>query len=105
MRLFCTCGRWYEGLWYAAISTKVKPLTIASVSQRLMDKNKKMKKYNPNCDEQWLVIIQNSFLMANDYNSESADKALTHLYRSEFDRVYVFERSEGLVSLLRTQKY
>jgi hypothetical protein len=98
-------GRWYEGLWYAAISTKVKPLTIASVSQRLMDKNKKMKKYNPNCDEQWLVIIQNSFLMANDYNSESADKALTHLYRSEFDRVYVFERSEGLVSLLRTQKY
>lgn len=98
-------GRWHEGLWYAAISTKVKPLTIASVSQRLMDKNKKLKKYNPACDEQWLVIIQNSFLMSSDYDSLSAHDALSHLYFSDFDRVYVFERSEGQVSLLRTQKY
>lgn len=98
-------GRWKEGLWYGAISTKVKPLTIASVSQRLMDKNKKMKKYNKACDEQWLVIIQNSFLMSSDYNPMSAHDALSHLYFSDFDRVYVFERSEGRVSLLRTQKY
>lgn len=98
-------GRWYEGLWYAAISTKVKPLSIASVSQRLMDKNKKMKKYNQACDEQWLVIIQNSFLMSSDYDPLSAHDALSHLYFSDFDRVYVFERSEGSVSLLRTQKY
>lgn len=97
-------GRWLEGLWYAAISTKVKPLTISSVSQRLVAKNGKLKKYLP-CDEQWLVIIQNSFLMSSSYNTLTAKSALEHTYRSDFDKVFVFERSEGLVSLLDTVKH
>ena len=42
-------GRWYESLWYAAIATKVKPLSISSVSQRIVAKNYKLRKYNPIC--------------------------------------------------------
>lgn len=98
-------GRWYEGLWYAAIATKVKPLSISSISQRLVAKNCKLQKYNPTCDEQWLVIIQNSFLMSSSYNSEAAEVALAHIYRSNFDKVFVFERSEGMVSRLNIEKY
>ena len=94
-------GRWTESLWYAAISTKVKPLTISSVSQRLVAKNNKLKKYTY-CDEQWLVIIQNSFLMSSSYNLLTAKSALEHTYRSDFDKVFVFERGEGVVSLLST---
>ncbi len=98
-------GRWYDGLWYAAISTKVKPLSIASVSQRLIAKECKLRKYNPECDEQWLVIIQNSFLMSSSYNPLTANEALIHTYHSNFDKVFVFERSVGSVSLLNTEKY
>lgn len=98
-------GRWLEGLWYAAISTKVKPLSIASVSQRLIAKEWKLKKYNPLCDEQWLIIIQNSFLMSSSYNPLTAEEALSHKYRSNFNKVFVFERSAGSVSLLKTEKY
>lgn len=97
-------GRWYDSLWYAAISTKVKPLSISSVSQRLLSKNCKLKKYNPTCDEQWLVIIQNSFLMSSSYNALTAQKALSHVYKSGFDKVFVFERSEGSVSQLKIEK-
>ncbi|MBO4529284.1 MAG: hypothetical protein J5767_01460 [Paludibacteraceae bacterium] len=98
-------GRWYEGLWYAAIATKVKPLSISSVSQRLVAKNCKLRKYNSSCDEQWLVIIQNSFLMSSSYNSSTAAEALAHHYKSNFDKVFVFERSEGLVTRLDIEKY
>mgnify|MGYP003370744811 FL=1 len=98
-------GRWYDGLWYAAISTKVKPLSVASVSQRLIAKECKLKKYNPTCDEQWLIIIQNSFLMSSSYNPLTASEALAHTYKSTFDKVFVFERSAGSVSLLKTEKY
>ncbi len=98
-------GRWYDGLWYAAISTKVKPLSVASVSQRLVAKECKLKKYNPTCDEQWLIIIQNSFLMSSSYNPLTASEALAHTYKSTFDKVFVFERSAGSVSLLKTEKY
>ncbi len=97
-------GRWHDSLWYAAIATKVKPLSISSVSQRLVAKNFKLQKYNPACDEQWLVIIQNSFLMSSSYNSVSAKDALEHIYRSKFDKVFVFERSEGMVTRLQTNK-
>lgn len=97
-------GRWQESLWYAAIATKVKPLSISSVSQRLLAKNCKLKKYMP-CDEQWLIIIQNSFLMSSSYNPLTAKKALSHCYKSNFDKVFVFERSEGSVTLLPTKKY
>ena len=93
-------GRWYESLWYAAIATKVKSLSISSVSQRLMAKDCKLKKYNPACYEQWLVIIQNSFLMSSTYNPLTAQKALAHTYHSNFDKVFVFERSEGSVTPL-----
>ena len=93
-------GRWYESLWYAALATKVKSLSISSVSQRLMAKDCKLKKYNPSCDEQWLVIIQNSFLMSSTYNPLTAQKALSHTYHSNFDKVFVFERSEGCVTPL-----
>lgn len=98
-------GRWYESFWYAAIATKVKPLSISSVSQRLVAKNCKLKKYNPICDEQWLVIIQNSFLMSSSYNSATAEEALSHVYRSDFDKVFVFERGEGMVTRLNTERY
>ncbi len=98
-------GRWYDGLWYAAISTKIKPLSVASVSQRLIAKEGKLRKYNPECDEQWLVIIQNSFLMSSSYNPLTANEALSHTYHSTFDKVFVFERSVGSVSLLNTEKY
>ncbi len=98
-------GRWYDGLWYAAIATRVKPLSISSVSQRLLAKNCKLRNYRSDCNEQWLVIIQNSFLMSSSYNPLTAQKALSHRYRSNFDKVFVFERSEGIVSQLLTEKY
>ena len=98
-------GRLEEGLWYAGISTKVKPLSIASISQRLMAKNLKLPFYNHACKETWLVIIQNSFLMSSSYDPHTAREALKHSYKSDFDRVFVFERSEGGVTLLRTKRY
>jgi hypothetical protein len=98
-------GRFKEGLWYAGISTKVKPLSIASLSQRLGAKNEKLPFYNTTCDEYWLIIIQNSFLMSDFYNPLTAREALRHLYHSDFDKVFVFERSKGEVTLLRTEKY
>ncbi len=98
-------GRFKEGLWYAGISTKVKPLSVASISQRLVAKNEKLSFYNSTCDEYWLIIIQNSFLMSDFYNPLTAREALRHLYRSDFDKVFVFERSKGEVTQLRTEKY
>jgi len=98
-------GRFEEGLWYAGISTKVKPLSVASISQRLVAKNEKLPFYNSDCNEFWLIIIQNSFLMSSFYNPLTAREALRHLYQSDFDKVFVFERSNGEVTLLRTEKY
>ena len=98
-------GRFKEGLWYAGISTKVKPLSIASLSQRLAAKNEKLPFYNSTCDEYWLIIIQNSFLMSDLYDPRTAREALRHLYLSDFDKVFVFERSKGEVTRLRTEKF
>jgi hypothetical protein len=98
-------GRFKEGLWYAGISTKVKPLSIASISQRLVVKNQKLKGYNSTCNEFWLIIIQNSFLMSSSYEPLTAREALRHYYQSDFDKVFVFERSERGVTLLNTKKY
>lgn len=94
-------GRMTEGLWYAGISTKVKPLSVQSVSQRIEAKNEKLRCYNPECTEDWLIIIQNSFLMSSFYDPNTAREALQHRYYSEFDRVFVFERSEGQVTELK----
>lgn len=98
-------GRLEEGLWYAGISAKVKPISISSISQRLVAKNLKLPYYNPECDENWLIIIQNSFLMSSSYDERAARDALRHSYRSDFDRVFVFERSESSVTPIRTKKY
>lgn len=87
-------GRQDEPLWYASMSTHVKPLSIESVSQRIKDKDLKMQHYDSKCDELWLLIIQNSFLMSKAYNAASARHALEHRYRTRFDKVFVFERSE-----------
>lgn len=87
-------GRQDEPLWYASMSTHVKPLSIESVSQRIGDKDFKMQHYDSQCDELWLLIIQNSFLMSKAYDPLSARRALQHRYRTRFDRVFVFERSE-----------
>lgn len=93
-------GRYAEGLWYAGISTMVKPISVESVGQRIADKNLKISHYNSQCDKMWLMIIQNSFLMSSEYNPEKAYRALHHRYLSLFDRVFVFERSEGVVTEL-----
>ena len=93
-------GRYQEGLWYAGISTMVKPMTVESVTQRVTDKNVKISHYNPDCSKTWLIIIQNSFLMSSGYDPQKAYRALHHRYLSLFDRVFVFERSEGVVTEL-----
>lgn len=93
-------GRMEDALWYASISTRVKPLSVASIAQRIDDKNNKMLKYDNTCDEQWLLIIQNSFLMSSQYDPVAVKRALKHRYSSRFKRVFVFERSEGVVTEL-----
>lgn len=93
-------GRFEEGLWYAGISAMVKPLSVESVGQRIADKNLKISHYNSKCDKMWLMIIQNSFLMSSQYDPQNAYRALHHRYLSMFDRVFVFERSEGKVTEL-----
>jgi hypothetical protein len=93
-------GRMEEALWYASISTRVKPLSVESIAQRIDDKNNKMLKYDNTCDEQWLLIIQNSFLMSSQYDPVVVKRALKHRYSSRFKRVFVFERSEGVVTEL-----
>lgn len=95
-----TTGRQEEPLWYASMSTHVKPLTVESVSQRIKDKDNKMKHYDSSCSELWLIIIQNSFLMSNAYDPALARRALEHRYRTRFNRVFVFERSHASVSQL-----
>ncbi|MCR5697274.1 MAG: hypothetical protein K6G73_09925 [Marinilabiliaceae bacterium] len=97
-------GRQTEALWFASISTRVKPLTVQSISQRIHDKDKKIVGYDATCDNQWLVIIQNSFLMAEKYDPVAAARALRHHYHSRFDKVFVFERSEAQVTPLITSK-
>lgn len=90
-----------EHLWYASISTKVKPLSIESVAQRIKDKDKKLEGYDKDCIEQWLLIVQNSFLMSAHYDPVAAERALRHKYPSKFDRVLVFERSNAKVTELK----
>lgn len=94
------CGRMDEPLWFASISTRVKPLSVASIAQRIADKDEKIRNYDTHCQQMWLVIIQNSFLMSSNYDPVAAERALKHRYRSRFDRVFVFERSESRVRLL-----
>lgn len=98
-------GRMDESLWFASISTKVKPISVESISQRIKNKDKKLLKYDQNCDEQWLIIIQNSFLMSSTYDPVAAERALRHRYRSHFDKVFVFERSEGRVTPINVSNY
>lgn len=93
-------GRYAEGLWYAGISAMVKPISVQSVGQRIADKNLKISHYNSLCQKMWLLIIQNSFLMSSHYNPQQAYRALHHRYLSLFDRVFIFERSEGVVTEL-----
>lgn len=93
-------GRYADGLWYAGISAMVKPLSVDSVGQRIADKNLKIAHYNQQCRSMWLMIIQNSFLMSSLYDPQKAYRALHHRYLSMFDRVFVFERSEGVVTEL-----
>ena len=90
-------GRLESPLWYASISTRVKPLSIESVAQRIKDKDQKLAHYDKSCSFQWLVIIQNSFLMSSAYDPVVANRALVHRYRTHFDRVFVFERSQSMV--------
>lgn len=97
-------GRQEEPLWYASMSTHVKPISVASISQRIKDKDAKISHYDASCDEIWLVIIQNSFLMSRAYDPVAARRALQHRYPSRFNRVFVFERSEASVSTLRLIK-
>lgn len=97
-------GRQAEPLWFASISTRVKPLTVESISQRIHNKDEKLDGYDTSCDSQWLVIIQNSFLMAEKYDPVAAARALRHHYHSRFDQVFVFERSEAHVTPLITTK-
>ncbi len=94
-------GRFKEGLWYAGISTRIKPMCIESIVQRLSDKEKKLKHYNPLCTKFWLIIIQNSFIMSSSYNPQNLYKTLHHSYISSFDRVFIFERSKGTVTELK----
>lgn len=96
-------GRYDEGLWYAGISTKVKPMSVSSVCGRINDKDAKISHYAP-LDEQWLIIVQNSFLMSSLYNPDDVRTALNHRYQSKFDRIFVFERSEGTVTELKVSK-
>lgn len=93
-----------DHLWYASISTRVKPLSIESVSQRIKDKDKKLEGYATDCKEQWLLIVQNSFLMSAHYDPIAADRALRHKYPTRFDKVLVFERSQAKVSELKILK-
>ncbi|MDO4461676.1 MAG: hypothetical protein Q4C30_04150 [Bacteroidia bacterium] len=93
-----------EHLWYASISTRVKPLSIQSISQRIKDKDKKLEGYDTGCDEQWLLIVQNSFLMSAKFDPIAANKALKHKYPAKFDRVLIFERSHAKVTELKILK-
>ncbi len=93
-------GRMDDALWYASISTRVKPLSVESIAQRISDKDRKLPHYQ-HCDAMWLVIIQNSFLMSSHYDPVRAERALRHRYRSAFDEVFVFERSQSNVRQLR----
>ncbi len=93
-----------DHLWFASISTRVKPLSIESVVQRIKDKDQKLSGYATDCDEQWLLIVQNSFLMSAHYDPVAANKALRHRYPTRFDRVLVFERSQAKVSELKILK-
>lgn len=93
-------GRIDEALWYASISTRVKPLTVDSIAQRISDKDHKLLGYDHTCQQQWLVIIQNSFLMSSKYDPIAVQRALRHRYRSRFNRIFVFERSSATVSEL-----
>ena len=97
-------GRMDEALWYASISTRVKPISVESISQRIKDKDGKLPKYDCSCNEQWLVIIQNSFLMSSSFDPVAAQRALSHHYKSKFNRVFVFERSEAKVTPLNIRR-
>ena len=97
-------GRFDEGLWYAGISTMVKPLSVQSIAERISDKDVKLSHYNHECRRHWLMIIQNSFLMSSLYDPQSVQRALKHKYISKFDKVFVFERSEGQVTELNIKK-
>ena len=77
-----------------------KPLSVESVTQRIASKNSKLEHYNHSCKKTWLIIIQNSFLMSSQYDAQSAYRALHHHYVSLFDKVFVFERGESLVTEL-----
>ncbi|MCQ2229530.1 MAG: hypothetical protein MJZ13_07280 [Bacteroidales bacterium] len=89
-----------EALWYASISTRVKPLTVDSIVQRIKDKDIKLRGYDKTCDQHWLLIIQNSFLMSSHYDPVAVQHALKHRYRTLFKRIFVFERSSATVSEL-----
>ena len=78
-------------------------MSVASVCGRINDKDEKIVHYAP-LDEQWLIIVQNSFLMSSLYNPDDVKTALNHKYRSRFDRIFVFERSEGTVTELKIEK-
>lgn len=97
-------GRFDDGLWYAGISTMVKPMSVQSVAERIASKNAKLSHYNHDCVKNWLMIIQNSFLMSSQYDQKLVERALTHQYVSLFDKVFVFERSEGQVTELRLKR-
>lgn len=93
-------GRYMEGLWYAGISAKVKPMSVQSLTERISDKNTKISHYNHECKKMWLLIVQNSFLMSENYDPQAVYRALHHRYRSLFDKVFVLERIEGNVTEL-----
>lgn len=90
-----------DALWAAPDGGAVPHLSVEAIQSRIDEKNCKIPSYrNKASGEIWLVIVH-GFPMSSWF--VRSDAALEHIYKSGFDRVFLFDMFRQLVDPLTTR--
>lgn len=80
-----------KGFWTVPGAAFVPECTLDEVQRVIDKKNKRVASYRNKCDVIWLVIVVDGFALSSTVNF--SDEVCEYLYRSDFDRVFIFENA------------
>lgn len=80
-----------RGFWTVPDAAFVPDCSLAEIQQVMEKKNKRVASYRSKCHVIWLVIVVDGFALSSTMNIP--DEVREHLYRSDFNRVFIFENA------------
>jgi hypothetical protein len=95
----------YEGfketLWAVGRGSPVPDLTPTQISDTIQTKDFKINEYRIKCSKIWLLMVEDGFTPSSDF--EIQDAVTHHLYRSGFDRIFLFRNFSRKIIELQVQ--